>query len=520
MGFGGLYISISGLYANKKALDTVSHNISNANNSEYVRQSAIHAESRYVNSSLTGYQKGTGVDVKQIRQIRDEFLDLRVRKEKANYGYYNTKSEILGEIEAVFNEITSSGLQEVMDGFWNAWEELYKEPDSLTIRGLVHENAVAFATTVNHINIQLNNLEFDLNKEILNRAEELNQLLKEIAALNKNIQKAEGYGENVTANDFRDTLNAKLDRLSELIPIKYYENPNGAIAVTLNGRDLVNGDYVNLLKIELNEKGHGQVHWSDTGELIDLAGKGELGGYIDARDKLVPEYRNKLNVLVGTLATVINAIHEKGKTLDFDPDNPDDYTGIEFFQFDENDPSATIKVNPELANFDKIAVSLTGAKGDGEIARAILNLRNIDLYGKYEEYVGTDGKVKLVHDDIESWINDLSNGSLKLDDVSDIDNNIINKLKELNLSLTSDEFYKELILDLSLEREEALSMANNQDMLIKQMDERRQEISGVSLDEEMADMIRYQHSYVANSRVVNAIDEMLDKIINGIGVTR
>src|SRR5690606_39387681 len=79
---------------------------------------------------------------------------------------------------------------------------------------------------------------------------------------------------------------------------------------------------------------------------------------------------------------------------------------------------------------------------------------------------------------------------------------------------------KELVLDLSLQREEALQMANNQDVLIKQLDERRQEISGVSLDEEMANMIKYQHSYVANSRVINAIDEMLDRIINGIGVTR
>ncbi len=517
MSFGGLYISISGLYANKRALDTVSHNISNANNKDYVRQSAIHSESRYSINSLTGFQKGTGVDVQQIRQIRDEFLDLRIRKEKAAYGYYSTKSELLGEIEAIFNEITSSGLQQVMDGFWNAWEELYKEPDSLTIRGLLHENAVAFATTVNHINTQLNNLQFDLNKEMLNRVQEVNEMLRDIAVLNKKIQMAEGYGENISANDFRDTLNAKLDRLSELIPIKYYENPNGAIAITLNGRDLVNGDYFNPLKIELDNKGHGQVHWSDTGEKIDLAGKGELGGYIDARDKLVPEYRNKLNVLVGTLATVINAIHEKGKTLDFDPDNPDDYTGIEFFQFDENDPSATIKVNPELANFDKIAVSLTGAKGDGEIARAILNLRNIDLFGKYKDYNVDDGE--FVHGDIVNWVNNLT--TITIDDIEDIDVYIINELKSYDsLSMTSDEFYKEIILDLSLEREESLQMANNQDVLIRQMDQRRQEISGVSLDEEMADMIRYQHSYVANSRVVNAIDEMLDKIINGIGVTR
>src|SRR5690606_15876857 len=112
-----------------------------------------------------------------------------------------------------------------------------------------------------------------------------------------------------------------------------------------------------------------------------------------------------------------------------------------------------------------------------------------------------------------NWISNLSS-------LDDIDGDILNPLKALGLSMNPDEFYKELVLDLSLQREEALQMANNQDVLIKQLDERRQEISGVSLDEEMANMIKYQHSYVANSRVINAIDEMLDRIINGIGVTR
>src|SRR5690606_4264485 len=146
------------------------HNIANANNKSYVRQSVIHAETRYPTTNTIGLKKGIGVDVQQIRQIRDEFLDLRIRNEKALYGYFSTKSEMLGEIEAIFNELTYSGLQNVMDDFWNAWEELYKEPDSLTIRGLLHETAVAFTTTVNYINSQLNNLQYDLNKEIIQRA--------------------------------------------------------------------------------------------------------------------------------------------------------------------------------------------------------------------------------------------------------------------------------------------------------------------------------------------------------------
>ena len=230
MSFGGLYISISGIYANKKALDTVSHNIANVNNRNYVRQGAIHAESSYSTNTITRYQMGSGVDVQQIRQIRDEFLDAKAYEGKwlpLDIIILNLK--YLNEIEVIFNEITSSGLQEVMDDFWNGWSELYKEPDSLTIRGLLHEKAVAFTTTVNHISVQLDSLQFNLNKEMLNKTEEVNTLLKEIAGLNNKIKLAEGYGPNISANDYRDQRNAALDRLSELIPINYYENKYGEV---------------------------------------------------------------------------------------------------------------------------------------------------------------------------------------------------------------------------------------------------------------------------------------------------
>ena len=111
MGFGGLYISISGLQASRKSLDTVSHNISNANNPNYVRQSAIHASNSYTKSADGRFQTGTGVNVIQIRQIRDEFLDLKLRRENASFGYHYAKAQILEDIEGVFNEITDSGLQ-------------------------------------------------------------------------------------------------------------------------------------------------------------------------------------------------------------------------------------------------------------------------------------------------------------------------------------------------------------------------------------------------------------------------
>ena len=476
MGFGGLYISISGINANKKALDTVSHNIANVNNPNYVRQRVIQAEGRYSTDVITRFQYGTGVNIQQINQIRDEFLDMKLRREMAIYGYYFTKSEILEEMEVIFNEITSSGLQKVMDDFWNGWSELYKEPDSLTIRGLLHEKAVAFTTTVNHIATQLDDLQFNLNKEISIKAEEVNSLLREVADLNKKIKLAEGYGPHVSANDYRDERNRALDELSGLIPISYYENKYGEVVVSLNGRDLINGDYFNPIEVKLDdEKGFGHIHWSDTGEKIDLKGLGSLGGYIDARDKLVVEYRDRLNILVSTLADAINELHQQGYGLDGEP-------GPKFFEFETDDPAATIKVNSALADFNKIAAGRSEARGDGRIAKEILDLREKLLFNDYKfgEYLPPEA-------DEEGTMN-------------------------------PDSFYRDLILSLSLEREQARDMVLNQTILTDQIRERKEEISSVSLDEEMANMLKYQHSYIANSRVINAIDEMIETIVNRLGI--
>ena len=475
MSFGGLYISISGIYANKKALDTVSHNIANVNNPDYVRQSAIHGERTYTKLGIQ-HEIGTGVDVQQIRQIRDEFLDLKLRRELSIYGYYQAKSEVLEEMEYIFREIktpdmlASGALQDIMDDFWGAWEELYKEPESLTIRGVLHERAVAFTTTVNHIYTQLDNMQQNLNKEMLNKTKEVNTLLKDICELNEKIKIQEAKSPHIKSNDLRDMRNAKIDRLAELIPINYYENNQSEIVITLNGRSLVNKDYFNPIEIRMNPKGHGEIHYSDTGEKIELKNLGELAGYIDARDKDVVEYMDRLNILVGTLAREVNTIHESGTGLDGS-------TGIKFFEFDPSNPAATIVVNPDLADYNKIAVSKSGARGDGEIIKDILKLREDKLFDKYNSEDPMDEK-----------------------------------------SLNIDEFYRDLITNLGLQREEARGISFSQTMLMTQIDERRQEISNVSLDEEMANMLKYQHSYIANSRVINAIDEMIDIIVNRLGI--
>ncbi|NLV89648.1 MAG: flagellar hook-associated protein FlgK [Tissierellia bacterium] len=461
MGFGGLYISITGLQASRQSLNTVSHNISNSNNKNYVRQSVLHATNPYTVTQVGRLEIGTGVNIGEIRQIRDEFLDLKLRREISSFGYHYAKSQILEDVEAVFNEITSSGLQSVMDDFWNNWNELYKEPESLTIRGLVHEASVAFVDTVNHLSTQLSNIKMNLNNQILIKVDETNKLLNRIGELNHQIKLVEGEKSKEKANDFRDERNALLDRLAELIPVTAYENSFGEAIVHLRGKELVSGNFISTIDIEQDSDGLAHIYFHNTNEKIDLNGLGELGGFIDARDESVTYYMDRLDILVHTVATEINKLHSNGVDLLGD-------TGTDFFVGVDNlqNAAANIRVNPDLFNFNKIAISQSGAIGDGVIAKDIYELRNTKLF----------------------------------DD------------------MTVDDYYRDILLSLGLEREASRTIATNQEFLIKSIDEKRKSISAVSLDEEMADMIKFQHSYVANSRVINAVDEMIETIVNRVGI--
>jgi len=474
MAFGGLYISITGLQASRKSLDTVGHNMANANNKNYVRQSAIHVNNPYTKSFDGKVEVGTGVNVIQVRQIRDEFLDLKLRRESASFGYHYAKAQILEDVEGVFNEITNSGLQKIMDDFWNNWNELYKEPESLTIRGLVHESSVAFTDTVNHLATQLNDIRKNLNSEIVIKVEEVNNALRKIGDLNKSIKLVEGQNSRMKANDFRDERNAIIDRLSELLPISAYENSFGETVVHLYGKELVSSSYISTIDIKNDKEGLSHIYFHNTDEKVDLNGLGELNGFIDARDNSMVQYMNRLDILVRNMAEKINLLHQGGTGLDGS-------TGVKFFYPDTGlITAANIRVNPELANFNKIAVSASGSIGDGDIAKEIYKIRNEVLYGEYDfkDPFGTPGKL------------------------------------EMNI----DDYYRDIILTLGLEREASRLIADNQEFLIHSIDEKRKGISAVSLDEEMADMIKFQHSYVANSRVINAIDEMIETVVNRVGL--
>ena len=313
--FSGLSASISGLFANKRALDTISHNIANINNPYYVRQQVIQSSSGYNSLAGNNMQVGTGVMVEEIRQLRDEFLDIKFRNHSQDLGYLTTKTEIFRDIQGIFNELSGQGLQNVMDQFWNSWEELSKHPDNLTMRGLLHERAVAFVETVNHMANQLDNLQININKDIKNKVDEVNYISKQIAALNKEITSLESF--DVKANDYRDTRNQLLDRLSQIANISYRDDPTGAVNVLLGGQTLVNQSNYREIESVKNKSTFVDVYWKDTltngmainpnSQKVNLQ-SGELRALIDGRGNVDSTIIGRGNGTVNDEVDVVFAV--------------------------------------------------------------------------------------------------------------------------------------------------------------------------------------------------------------------
>lgn len=255
VGFGSYEIAKSGLFANERALNVVGHNISNLNTPGYVRQQAIIADLPYrtLQSKNGLYQLGLGADVQQIRQIRNEFLDIMYRKENMSFGYWEAKYKTIQDIEAVLGDPMAEGFQNAINQFWDSWHELAKEPESLTIRSIVRQRGEALTNTINHIGEQLYKLQRDLSSEIAIRIDEVNDITSKIAELNIIIHKYEASGG--TANDYRDQRNNLADKLTRLINADVTETQEGQFHITIDGYTIVNREKNTKLHLEQSAKG-------------------------------------------------------------------------------------------------------------------------------------------------------------------------------------------------------------------------------------------------------------------------
>lgn len=314
IGFASYEIARSGLSVSERNLNVTGHNIANLNTAGYVRQQAISKDAGY--QTLLGsnsiQQVGMGAGIQEIRQIRHSFLDNIYRQENTSLGYWETRSKTFQDVQAIIGEPMGTGLQDVLNQFWDSWQELSKEPDSLTVRALVRQRGEALANHINHLGTQLDKLQSDLNSEIQVRIGEVNQISSQIAKLNVQIMKSEVTGDS--ANDYRDQRNSLIDRLTKLVNADVTEMQDGQVDITLGGYYLVQKDKSTTLVAE--EKNAGDVFYVPKIKGTDiqvpiksgiikglLESRGEVSGEIGGVENGTPATRTDVTFVIDNSAS-------------------------------------------------------------------------------------------------------------------------------------------------------------------------------------------------------------------------
>ncbi|MCD6293529.1 MAG: flagellar hook-associated protein FlgK [Deltaproteobacteria bacterium] len=453
--YGVLQTGMSSLLAQQRGIEVTGHNIANVNTPGYSRQTVNLKTSTPVLTSQG--MVGTGVTARESERVYDRFVGVQIENENEELGRWDAQKTALERVEIIFNESSDSGLSKTMGEFWNAWQDLVNNPsgnvERLALLGSSETLAFEFQNTYN----QLSPLQADLDISIETTVDQINLKAGEIADLNQKIIEAEGGGTH--ANDFRDARDLAMKELSLMIDVTSYEESSGSINVTLNdGSSLVDGSNTSTLSTMVNDAGHKDVVWASdpTVSINSTISGGKLKGWIEVRDVIIPEYMSNLEDLADGIKDAVNTAHGNGFDLNGDP-------GEDFFS--GTLAASTFAVNSAIDS-TKIAASGTidGVPGNGSNAIAIAELQNA--------------------------------------------------LTMNSDTTTFDNYYNSMVSDVGSKVRHAGMNHDHHTAMVSHLENYRESISGVSLDEEMVNLIQFQLGYDAAAKLISTTDEMLQTLIN------
>lgn len=566
--FSGLNTMVNGIYTNRLGLNTVGHNISNSNTEGYSRQTAHAAAtpSSEVYTLAGASQVGNGSTVTSVIRARDIYADRQFWKENSTNGYYNGKANNYAKIESIFNDSDNTGVQDAMEKFYQAWEDCSTTASSDTSRQNVINAGQNFAQSLqiaaNQVQEQINSLYDDITLSV----ETMNRLLGQVVELNKNISGIEANGAN--ANDLRDQRDLIVDQLTEMTNITVYETSNGMYTLVSNGTTLVNG----ITKVDLEmspPKNNKEYSLNDYDIIIKQTGTiySPGGGELQAQFEAIAEdkgYIDDVARMATFLLTTLNDQHKAGYGIDGNKDKPfgntdikdDATTGLNFFG--ESDYIF------KWTEADGLTVTKKDASGNliASTKETLTGMQILDILTVNGELTAVDGHKKLATRSGER--DDEGNLLYKTKDASGVEGittdrkhpDIVKDAKgnpvPVDVNGTGDGSNAVWIASLlNCERDKTSAEVNGtarcigngslysyyntsmttmgsaasnmngrvdfQKNVMSQVENLRSSTNGVNWDEELTNMIMFQQGYSACSRCLNAMDECLDKLINGTG---
>ncbi len=467
--FGTLGLGSRALQAQQRAIETAGHNLANVNNPAYARQRVHLTTSNPLTTALGAV--GTGVEATEVIQVRDRLLDRRIATEGSVSGYWEAQQRALQHAQAGLGQTidrqasgaegtsaaagSQRAIAEGLQDLFSAFQAVATNPTSLTDRQTLLQRAETLAHRFSTTDQRLGTLRDELNERLQDDVTDANQLLAEIADLNDDIQTAEASSKGV-ANDLRDRRQEKIEALARLANVDVVEDTDGFMNISLGGTSLVSGKVLNDT-LATQDPGTGAlvIRTATAGTPLTLTG-GTLQGTIEVRDGALADLRNGLNAAATELITRVNAIHSAGYSL----------TGTTGAAFFTGTGAADMGVNSALVASPALvqAAGVPGAVGDNQAVLAMARLA-------------------------EARIPALDNQTVA-------------------------QHYAHTVAALGQALASANEQVSDQEAVAAMLTQQRAAVSGVSLDEEMTDLVKFQKAFTASARLINTVDEMLEIVMN------
>lgn len=394
---------------------------------------------------------GNGVRIADVRRLNDSLVGAHIITENSKYNNSYRQNQLITDIEKIFSEPSDLGLSNLFTSFFSSFDELASSPSSMPLRTSVVNAAQNLASKVNSVNQSLSELKVNIRNEYSQNVTTINSLLDQIHQINQE-QFVNSY-RGVSVNDLIDKRDKLIGELSKLVNINVtYDNTNSA-CISIGGALAVDRLHSSEFQM-VEDNGKLGLKLKDGQYSVNLSG-GQLNALEQVYSQKIPAYKSKLDEIVNKFVNAVNQAHSAGYTLSDPPE-----TGISFFESYED---GVLKINPDIINDPgKIAASIDGTSGNGDIALRIAQLT---------------------------------------------DSNLLN-------GATLQEAYASLINTIGNDGLLQENYASANEMVLTQLKQQRDSISGVSVDEEMTNIIKFQRSYDASAKLITIADEMLKTIIN------
>ena len=440
------------MLADQGAMSVVSNNIANVNTPGYTREVASLTEAPPV--TYGNLQYGTGVSLDGIQSVRDNVLQLRLNQEMQNQGKLNTLSNGMNQVQTLFNEPAGSGLQSLLSQFFGSFEQLSSDPTNPGLRQSAISAAQSLAADFHQTASALSTQQQDANQAVVQTVLQINQLTAQIAQVNGQMASAGGTGQNT--NTLLDQRSELIQQLSQLVDVQSITTGgNGLTLTTSAGAELVVGNQSFSLQTQTNPATGFQDVFSQGADVTSSVQSGSLAADLQLRDQQIPSILNNLDTLANGIATSVNAQNAAGYDLS-------GAAGGNIFVPPTGVAGSALNLAVAITDPAKIAASGDGTPGNNANATALANLQNQNI---------VSGQSPVA-------------------------------------------YYSGLVFQVGNAAATASSQLSGENLLVQQIQDQINAVSGVSIDEEGANLILFENAYNAAARVAGVVASLYKTAIN------